>query len=171
MPSMVSVARGSWSGLPSAEAVGVLDVARGHLPCEVLAGHARGARGVVDLVVHVGDVLDQRDLEALVLEEALEQGEDHEGPRVAHMHARVDRGAAGVDPDLARLPRLELRQLAGERVAACGSRAWGRRLWHGARRVLRYGRRASVRYEFRVGARQRRHALAAPDEAHPLARS
>ena len=40
-------------------------------------------RGVVDLVVHVGDVLDQRDLVALVLEEPLQQGEDHERPGVA----------------------------------------------------------------------------------------
>ena len=73
-------------------------------------------RRVVDLVVDVGDVADQHDAVALVLEEPLELGEDDERPRVADVHARVDRRAAGVDPHPRRVARLERLQGAGSGV-------------------------------------------------------
>ena len=52
--------------------VGVRDVRRGHLPCELLARNAALPRRVVDLVVHVGDVHHQLRVVALALEKALE---------------------------------------------------------------------------------------------------
>ena len=55
------------------QAVGVGEVRRGHLLGELRARDPQRPRGVVDLVVDVGDVRDQRDRVALVLEEALEQ--------------------------------------------------------------------------------------------------
>ncbi len=96
-------------GPAEAEAVGVALVVRGHLPGELLARDPGLAGGVVDLVVHVGDVLDQGHLVALVLEEALEQREDHERTRVAHVHPPVDGRAARVDAHLPRLAGLERR--------------------------------------------------------------
>src|SRR2546430_11176778 len=90
------------------EPVRVRAVGLGHLACELVRGHLALARGDVDLVVDVGHVLDERDSEALVLEEALVEGEDDERPRVPDMDPRVDGRPAGVDPDLARLARLEL---------------------------------------------------------------
>src|SRR6185295_3302928 len=72
--------------------------------------------GVVDLVVHVGDVHDESHLEPLVLEEALEQGEDHERARVPDVDAPIHSRAAGVDADPARLARLERANLARQRV-------------------------------------------------------
>ena len=47
-------------GAAEAEAVGVGDVGGGHLARELRARHAARARGVVDLVVDVGDVGDER---------------------------------------------------------------------------------------------------------------
>jgi hypothetical protein len=94
------------------EPLGVLDVVGGHLAREV-GGVAPGRpRGVVDLVVDVGDVRDERDAVALVLEEPLELGEDDERPRVPDVHARVDGRPAGVDADVVRVARLERPHLA-----------------------------------------------------------
>ena len=93
--------------------VRVVHVGGGHLARQLLAGHAGLARGVVDLVVHVGDVLDQRHVVALVLEEALQQREDDERAGVA-------------DVDAARRPsgrRRRCRPCPGSR----GSSASGRR--------------------------------------------
>ena len=98
----------------------------GHLLGQLRGGHAGGACGVVDLVVDVGDVLHQRHLVALVLEEALEQGENDERPRVADVDAPVHRGAAGVDAHAAIRARLEGLAPAAARVVerdvphACG---------------------------------------------------
>ena len=96
--------------------VGVLAVQRRHLrrqvPRRLPRGHGRG----VDLVVDVGDVPDERDPVALVLEEALELGEDHERPRVADVHARVDRRPAGVDPHAGGVARRKRLQRAGSGV-------------------------------------------------------
>jgi hypothetical protein len=103
-------------GAAEAEPPGVGDVVRGHLARQLLRAAPRGPRRVVDLVVDVGDVRDERDRVALVLEKALELREDHERPRVAHVHARVDRRAAGVDADAAGVARLERLHLAGARV-------------------------------------------------------
>ena len=66
------VASGSWSGRGEAERVGVGDVVRGHLARELLGADPSGLRGVVDLVVDVGDVGDERHVVALVRQEALE---------------------------------------------------------------------------------------------------
>ena len=64
-------------------------------------GTPRLARGVVDLVVDVGDVDHQLRLVALVLEEAAQEHEDDERARVADVDPPVDGRPAGVDPDLA----------------------------------------------------------------------
>src|SRR4030081_936288 len=76
---------------------------------QLSARDAGRRRGVVDLVVDVGDGLDQRDLVALVLEEPLELGEHDERASVADVDAPVPRRAARVDshpPWLAWLERL-----------------------------------------------------------------
>ena len=83
MASIVPVAVGSRSGRPEPEAVRVARRRRRssrRASCSL--PHAGFARGVVDLVVHVGDVRDERDVVPLVLEEALEQQEDDERPGV-----------------------------------------------------------------------------------------
>jgi hypothetical protein len=103
-------------GPAEAERVGVGDVRGGHLVCVLGRRLPRLAGGVVDLVVDVGDVDDQLRIEPLVDQEALQQGEDDERPGVADVDAPVDRRAAGVDPHLAGLARLELANLAAERV-------------------------------------------------------
>ncbi len=95
---------------PEPEAVGVLDVEREHPPDVLGRRHAALARGVVDLVVDVGDVDHQRRLVALVGEEAAQQHRDHVGPRVADVDPRVDRRPAGVDAHAGRLARLERRR-------------------------------------------------------------
>ena len=58
---IVSVASGSWSGRPSPSRSVSATVGGGHLARELRRdGTPRVARGVVDLVVDVGDVLDER---------------------------------------------------------------------------------------------------------------
>ena len=76
------------------------------------AGPGRG----VDLVVHVGDVRDERHLESLVDEKPFEQREDHERARVADVDWPVDGRPAGIDPYLAGLSRPKLLHGAGPRV-------------------------------------------------------
>ena len=71
-PSIVSEASGSWSGRAEPERVGVGDVVRGHLARELLGADPAARGRVVDLVVDVGDVGDERHVVALVREEALE---------------------------------------------------------------------------------------------------
>ena len=71
--SIVSEASGSWSGRPRPSRRCRRRRRRSSRARARSLGHARVARGVVDLVVDVGDVDDQRRLVALVLEEALEQ--------------------------------------------------------------------------------------------------
>ena len=111
-------------GPAEAEALGVGLVVLGHLGGQRLRGDPGLTRRRVDLVVDVGDVGHQRGLEALVLEEALEQREDDVGPRVADVDARVDRRPAGVDADAAGVARLERHDLPGTRVVQ-GNRAHG----------------------------------------------
>ena len=103
-------------GASEAETVRVPLVVGGHLGGQVCAGRSRRACGVVDLVVHVGHVLDQGHLVPLVLQEALEQGEHHERPRIADVHASVDGGPAGIDRHPPGLTRLERLDRAAERV-------------------------------------------------------
>ena len=98
------------------EPVGVHDVGGG-----VLLGHGRrvpplGIGLVDDLVVHVGDVGDQRDVEAAVREPGAQDGEGDVGARVADVHQVVDRGAAAVDAGLAGVAGLERLLLLGQRV-------------------------------------------------------
>ena len=99
------------------EPVGVLRVRGDHPPRMLGRGHPRGASGVVDLVVDVGEVDHDGRLVALVGEKAPQQQRDHVRAGVADVDARVDRRPAGVDPNLWRLARLERRQLAAERVS------------------------------------------------------
>ncbi len=58
-------------GPRQAERVGVGDVVRGHLARELLRADPTGLRGVVDLVVDVGHVGDERHVVALMGQEAL----------------------------------------------------------------------------------------------------
>ena len=106
--SIVPVAVGSRSGRPEPEAVRVAHVVRRHLAGELLAPDAGLARRVVDLVVHVGDVRDERDVVALVLEEALEQREDDERARVARRGRGRRRWGRTRRCRPSRLARLEL---------------------------------------------------------------
>ena len=110
-------------GAPEPQPARVVDVVGGHLLGQLGRGAPRGARRVVDLVVDVGDVRHERHVDALVLEEPLELGEDDVRPRVADVHAGVDRRAAGVDAHFARLARLERPYLAGLRVVEADRRA------------------------------------------------
>ena len=107
-------------GAPELQAIRVGAVVRGHLGGELRArarvGGIRSTRGVVDLVVDVGDVDHERRCVALVLEEALEQAEHDERPRVADVDAAVNGRAAGVDADLSRFTGTQRQQLAAERV-------------------------------------------------------
>ena len=103
-------------GPAEAEALGVVLVVRGHLGGQRLRADPGLARRRVDLVVDVRDVGHQRGLEALVLEEALEQREDDERAGVADVDARVDRRPAGVDADATGVARLERHDPPGTRV-------------------------------------------------------
>ncbi len=96
---IVSEASGSWSGRPSPSRSVSSKYARVISAASSLRGLPGLARRLVDLVVDVGDVDDQLDLVALVLEEALQEHEDDVRPRVADVDARVRRRAARVDPD------------------------------------------------------------------------
>ena len=95
------------------EPVGVVDVRGRHLGRQLVGRAPGGTRRVVDLVVDVGDVRDQRRLVALVRQEAGEQAEDDVRARVADVDARVDGRAARVDPDLEPVARAQLLQLTG----------------------------------------------------------
>ena len=99
-----------------AQPVGVLDVGGG-----VLLRHRRRVAALVvrlvdDLVVDVGDVGHQRDVEAPVREPRAQDGEGDVGARVADVHQVVDRGAAAVDAGLAGVAGLERLLLLGQRV-------------------------------------------------------
>ena len=88
-------------GAPEPECVGVSDVCGGHLARVSSEGSPACARRVVDLVVDVGDVDDERRVESLVLEKPLQEGEDHERSRVTDVDASIDGRPAGIDPHLA----------------------------------------------------------------------
>src|SRR5205814_1564693 len=94
---------------------------------------------------------DQARAETLVLEEALEQAEDHERARVADVYAPIHRGSARVDADRGAVAPEHLEQLARARVVQA-HRA------HLARVP-----------ETRDG--ERGNPLAAADEAHALTRA
>ena len=83
---------------------------------ELVDPDSRRRRAPDDLVVDVGDVHDPRDAQAAVAEVADEQVGVEEAPEVADVGRAVDRRPAAVDPDVARLERLERPRLAGQRV-------------------------------------------------------
>ena len=88
-------------GAPEPEAVGVGEVGRRHLARELARWARPSARArVVDLVVDVGDVVDERRAVGPRAQEPREQEKTHERPRVADVDAVVDRRPAGVDADL-----------------------------------------------------------------------
>jgi hypothetical protein len=82
-----------------AEAVRVLEVPPRRPPRELVARDPVLAGGVVDLVVYVGDVLDERHLVPPGLEPALEPKGQHVRPRVPDVDPLVDGGAAEVHAD------------------------------------------------------------------------
>jgi hypothetical protein len=95
-------------GSRHAEPVCVVAVGLGELGGDRDGRAAVGIGLDVDLVVHVGDVLDQGDLVAARGEPGAQHGEDDVRPGVADVHEVVDRGTAGVDADLAVVARHEL---------------------------------------------------------------
>ena len=103
-------------GTTQPQRVGVRAVVRGHLRRQLSARLAPRARGVVDLVVDVGDVDHEADVVALVPEEARQQAEDDERARVADVDAAVDRRTARVDPHAPGVARAQRQHLAAERV-------------------------------------------------------
>ena len=99
-----------------AQGVRVGDVRISHLARQLFARDAGETRRVVDLVVDVGDVRDERDLVAFVFEEPLEQRENHVRPRVPDMDAAVHGRAAHVNPHLSVSAGDELAELSSPRV-------------------------------------------------------
>ena len=103
-------------GASQPERVGVCAIERGHLPRELGARAILSGDGVVDLVVDVGDVDDERHPIALPPQEPREQREDDEGPRVADVNPPVDGWPARIDPHPPLIARAKRLHLPGERV-------------------------------------------------------
>ncbi len=95
-------------GVENAQAVHLLDEGVGELGGDLLGRATLLVGAVDDLVVHVGEVLGKRHLVALVLQVAADDVKGQEGAAVAHVDLVVDRGAADIHADLARLDGLEL---------------------------------------------------------------
>ena len=94
-------------GHPETEALGVLEVPGGRL--EGSRGTPAG-RGLVDLVVDVGDVVHEPYRMALLAQPPRQPREDDERPGVADVGPLVDRRTADVDPDrLGRRRKLDER--------------------------------------------------------------
>ena len=102
-----SVARGSCVGGSMPSAVGILVQGGDHLLGERPDRDAALERALDDLVVDVGDVAHVGDAIAERLQPALHHVERHHEPRVAHVAEVVDRDAADVQADVARLDRHE----------------------------------------------------------------
>ena len=67
-----------------------------------------GGGGVLDdAVVHVGDVHHLHDAKAARMQEAPQDVLKHEGAEIADVREGVDRRAAGVDADFARMDGLQ----------------------------------------------------------------
>ena len=86
----------------------LLDEGLGALLCHLGSGPALLIGTVDDLVVDVGQVLGERHGVALVGQIAPDHVEAEERACIADMDLVVDRGAADIHADLARLDRLEL---------------------------------------------------------------
>ena len=74
-------------GSSQAEIARILDVPRSRVPCEL---GAAARRGIVDLVVDVRDVLDERHVVSRQLEPAPQPHREHERARVADVDSLVD---------------------------------------------------------------------------------
>ena len=110
--SIVSVTLGQWSTSSSPKRP---VSSRYHSVASARALGARTRGRLVDLVVDVRDVVDERDVVAALAQPALVPAREHVRARVADVGARVDGRAADVHADRAR--RLgELGELAGEGV-------------------------------------------------------
>ena len=89
-----------------------MQVPSGCLACELVT--TAGSR-LVDLVVHVRDVVDEGHVVSTPTQPVAEPGEDDEGPRVPDVRALVNGRAADVHPDRPRR-RRELDERAREAV-------------------------------------------------------
>jgi len=89
---------GVWTAKP--EPIGVLEVSPGHPLGKLPRRLPHPSRGVIDLVVDVGDVDDQLRPVPLRLQESRQQREDNERPRIPDVDTAIDRRPTGVDPDL-----------------------------------------------------------------------
>ncbi len=104
-------------GAAEAERVGVGAIQRGHLGGQLGARAALRARGVVDLVVDVGHVDDERRLRSpRATRKRLSRLNTHERPRVADVDAAVDGRSARVDADAIGVGGRQRQQLAAARV-------------------------------------------------------
>ena len=99
-----------------AEGVHVIDEGLGIERRDLLGRLALLLRAPDDLVIDIGDVLDEGDLVTAILQVLAHHVEDEEGARVADVNVVVDRGATCVHRHLARLVRHELLFAAGRGV-------------------------------------------------------
>src|SRR4029077_895581 len=86
-------------GAAEPEGVGVLKETAGRLLRQLAAALAALRRLLVDVVVHVRDVVDERDLVPARAEPTAQPHGEHARPRVPHVDALVDGRAADVHAD------------------------------------------------------------------------
>ena len=103
--AMCSVACGMWSMPVTFEPLEAVEVIGRHALGQLLDGRAQFPGADDQLVVHVGDVDDQRDLVAEIGQVALDRVEDDRPDHVADVAGLVDRRPADVHADLAGLDR------------------------------------------------------------------
>ena len=109
--SIISVTRRVVVDLVEPEAADVLEVPLGRLR---RPRSARARRRLVDLVVHVGDVVDERDVVAAQPQPARVPGADHVRAGVPDVRTRVHRRAADVHADRPRrLGQVDERRAGG----------------------------------------------------------
>ncbi len=95
-------------GAADAEGVEVIEEAAHDGLGELLEGDALAAGAIDGLVVDIGQVHDELDVEALPLEVPMEQVVEEEGAVVPDVRELVDGGTAGVHAGGAGLDRIEL---------------------------------------------------------------
>ena len=78
---------------------------------DLVGGDTLLVRALDDLVVHIGEVLHERDLVPAIFKIPAQHVKNHDGAGVAHMDVVVDRRPAGVHFYLSRFNGLELLQL------------------------------------------------------------
>src|SRR5689334_16417424 len=84
-----------------------------------VTGNALFVRTLNDLVVHIGEVLDEIDLVTVVFQIPAEHVEDECAASMADVAIIVDGHAADIHPDMLRLNRLERFLSAAERIEEC----------------------------------------------------